>query len=472
MKHPARFRIFAPKKFKLQKTARRAPALFFALACAGVVESCLAPDPRLYQIEKHRDPAAADSARQNPPAAIAPEPAPRKNAQEPVKTDRLSALATSTSPAIPEKQARKPEPGTIRSNDPDLRIIKEGGQTYGVYRLREGEALYSAVVVRFTGRVEAAEVNQAARELMALNGIQDETRIPIGAEIRIPLHLIDEAFFFTPAPALRAAPRLGQFKHVILDAGHGGNDPGTVVRDLREADIAYDLMKRLESALRKRGLKVHALVSAHRDANHRTNGHTASSSRRHQYVNVMPAYSLADSKTGLNLRIYLIEDIYSRLLREGAAPEEVAFLSIHLDHLHPAVGGTMLYIPAAEQRLASFKATGDIYNNFTESRGHAIAFDAQQNLLAESSSSAFAQNLVASLRRARLPVHAYKPIRHHVYRGGGKWTPGIIRYSRVPVSVLIEAANLAHRADWQRIRSSDFRQRWAEAVARAIVSTR
>jgi N-acetylmuramoyl-L-alanine amidase len=339
-----------------------------------------------------------------------------------------------------------------------------------VYRLKAGEALYSAVVVRFTGRVEAEDVNQIAGQLIVLNNIPDETQIPVGAEIRIPLEMIDEAFFTAPAPP-RMRSRRGHFQHVILDAGHGGNDPGTLVRGLREDEIAFDLMKRLQAGLVKRGLRVHTLVSTYNNANKTTNGEATREGRRHQYVKVMPAYNMSDSRVGLNLRIYLIEDIYERLLRQGVKPEEIVFISIHLDHLHPAVGGSMVYIPETDQRLATFRATGEVYDKFSESHNQTISFDAQQNQFAESASEAFAQTLIASLRRAQLPVHAYQPIRGYVYRGGDKWTPGIIRYSRVPASVLIEAANLAHRADWQRMRSTDFRQRWAEAIVRAITTS-
>lgn len=53
--------------------------------------------------------------------------------------------------------------------------------------------------------------------------------------------------------------------------------------------------------------------------------------------------------------------------------------------------------------------------------------------------------------------------------GGRKWTPGIIRYSRVPTSVLLEAANLANSGDLMNMRLHQFRQRFVAAVAQAIV---
>jgi N-acetylmuramoyl-L-alanine amidase len=440
-----------------------------------LLESCLTPEPRFYQTDRRDREAATDSLRLAQPSSAIhertqsnenPETIPQATPDPPA----LKAAAAPVPPPAPGGQASRQGGRVPQSNDPALKMVQAGGRTYGSYRLKAGEALYSAVVVRFTGRVEAEDVNQIARQLLALNNISDETQIPTGAEIRIPLELIDDAFFAAQVPPQRISPRRGYFQHVILDAGHGGTDPGTIVRGLREDEIAFDLTKRIQAGLVKRGVKVHALVSTHHNASKMTNGHVMREGKRQQYVKVTPAYNMRDSRIGLNLRIYLIDDIYNRLQREGVAPEDVLFLSVHLDHLHPSVGGTMAYIPDAEERVTTFRATGEVYDNFIESRGQTISFDSHRSRLSENASAGFAQTLITSFRRDGLPVHAYKPIRGYVYRGGGKWTPGIIRYSRVPASVLIEASNLAHRADWQRIRSANFRQRWADAVVRAIVS--
>ncbi len=473
-------RLLSPAvKIVLLKTNGRCLRPGLALACASllVLEACLSPDPRFHQIDRHKRETAPDTVRHAPAASVAREPA--RNKEQAEATSRAAApappvpeSAASTAPQlVPGNAEIKRRGKALQSNDPELKIMKEGERTFGRYRLKSGEALYSAVVVRFTGRVEAEDVNQIARELMILNNIADETQIPTGAEIRIPVELIDEAFFTVPAPPLRAPPRRGYFQHVILDAGHGGNDPGTIVRSVREDEVAFDLLKRIRSGLVKRGVNVHTLVSAHPDAGQLSNGHAVREGKRHQYLQVTPIYDMEDSRIALNLRIYLVEDIYHSLLRQGVAPEDIVFISIHLDHLHPSVGGTMIYIPDAEERVANFKASGEVYAKFSESRDQTIVFDLQQNRLAETASQAFAQSVIASLRRASLLVHKHQPVRRYVYRGGSKWTPGVIRYSRVPVSVLIEAANLTHRADWQRIRSADFRERWANAVVRAIVST-
>ncbi len=52
----------------------------------------------------------------------------------------------------------------------------------------------------------------------------------------------------------RPAGRLGGV--VVLDAGHGGRDPGAVAHGLQEKDLALDIVRRTASRLRERGVEV------------------------------------------------------------------------------------------------------------------------------------------------------------------------------------------------------------------------
>ena len=67
-------------------------------------------------------------------------------------------------------------------------VDAEGG--FAIYRLRQGEALYSAVAVRFTGQLSAAQVNATAADIARRSGITDVTSIPVGHPIRIPLDML------------------------------------------------------------------------------------------------------------------------------------------------------------------------------------------------------------------------------------------------------------------------------------------
>jgi len=361
---------------------------------------------------------------------------------------------------------------------PDLAFQKnKAGEREAVYRLKKGEALYSAVVVRFTGRVEADEVNAIAQKLLAYNGIRDATKIADGAPIRIPTRFLDDDILRGKIPAVpRSArplikPRRSSRDelHVILDAGHGGNDPGTMVRGWVEDEIAYDLMIRIKRGLQAQGIKVYSTVRDKKTGDQINRGVTLANNRD-EYVKVTPEYYMADSRIALNLRIYLIEDLYRWMGQHGIPAENIFLISIHLDHLHPTLDGTMIYFPGAAERASQYRATGSIYRSYKEGRLGAISFSRREIENAEIASENFAFDLIDYFRRAQIPVHDYRPVRSYVYRHDHKWAPGIIRYSRVPTSILLEAANLSNRDDLWRIRSASFRQRIAEAVVKAVVA--
>ena len=75
-----------------------------------------------------------------------------------------------------------------------LVYAEDSGGEYALYRLQAGEALYSSVVVRFTGRVFAEDVNAVAAEIAARSRIADVTDIPIGYGVKIPLELVQPEF--------------------------------------------------------------------------------------------------------------------------------------------------------------------------------------------------------------------------------------------------------------------------------------
>lgn len=58
-------------------------------------------------------------------------------------------------------------------------------------------------------------------------------------------------------PFTKAVLPLAKIKKVVIDAGHGGTDPGTIGKTgLREKDVVLDITKRLSSLLRASGVEV------------------------------------------------------------------------------------------------------------------------------------------------------------------------------------------------------------------------
>ncbi|MFQ5627780.1 MAG: LysM peptidoglycan-binding domain-containing protein, partial [bacterium] len=143
---------------------------------------------------------------------------------------------------------------------PDLAFEKgSDGKLYAIYQLKSGEALYSSVVVRFTGRVEANDVNEMARKIMRANGISDPTKIPAGKKIKIPFDDLSDDFLTGGAPdrvVKIARNKRGSKLHIILDPGHGGSDPGAIKRGITEDELAYDVMLRAKSLLERSGATV------------------------------------------------------------------------------------------------------------------------------------------------------------------------------------------------------------------------
>ncbi len=146
----------------------------------------------------------------------------------------------------------------------DLRYGKDERGEFAVYGLRPGEALYSSVVVRFTGSIHAEDVNALAREIAARNGIADVTDIPIGFPVKVPLDVLLPEFLPAGHPRRveyeAAVTASARFRNqvtavdlegitVILDAGHGGRDVGASMSGVWESLYVYDVMLRVRRLL-------------------------------------------------------------------------------------------------------------------------------------------------------------------------------------------------------------------------------
>ena len=68
------------------------------------------------------------------------------------------------------------------------------GGRFAIYRLKEGETIYSNVVLRFTSFSGQKRIEQAVGDLLALNELVNVHEIPSGTSIRIPLHWIRNDF--------------------------------------------------------------------------------------------------------------------------------------------------------------------------------------------------------------------------------------------------------------------------------------
>ncbi len=392
------------------------------------------------------------------PAASAPSPPPAPTAAAPI-------------PAAPARQAAGPAVGLEYSD----------GEA--IYRLRPGEALYSAVVMRFTGQLHASDVNATAREIADRSGIADVTAIPVGYAVHIPFDVLLPEFLPAGNPrrlawekdreelaAIKRAIHAANLDgiHIILDAGHGGVDTGAVVDGVWESTYVYDVMSRVKRVLEEQ-TKATVWTTVDNPAFTRKNlERDVLANERDQRLLVQPPYDLGDTTTSVNLRWILTNSLLQRLQRQKVNPERVAFVSIHADSLHPAVRGLMVYVPSRSLRGARAPWQRAAYQCRETRSLSAPRFPAAFRSRAEALSSQLGEAIVRSAERFGIPVHPYQPVRSSVLRGGSRWVPAVLRYTLVPSAVLIEICNLNNEQDRRQLLTWRFREKLAHAIAAGL----
>jgi N-acetylmuramoyl-L-alanine amidase len=368
---------------------------------------------------------------------------------------------------------------------PSLTYERRGSEPYAVYRLQKGEALYSSVAIRFTGRVFARDVGDVLDRIVKFNEIENVSKIPAGYPVKIPMDLLLPEFLPQDDPARLAAETTKRQSaqvarrtraaglsgvHVILDSGHGGRDVGTEQGDVWESVYVYDVASRLKRIIEQQSSakvwmttrsKQHGFSVPDTNVLPRVSDH---------YVQTTPRYLLDDAIVGVNLRWYLANSIFRRALKEGVPREKVIFISIHADSLHPSLRGAMAYIPGASYATGTFKKSGEVYLARAEVREQpAVTQSKKDALLADGLSRNFANAVIGSFERKGLKVHPYSPVRDNVIRRGGAWVPAVIRHNQVPTRMLLEVCNLGNPKDRELMKTRKYRQQLAEAIYEGIV---
>jgi N-acetylmuramoyl-L-alanine amidase len=376
-----------------------------------------------------------------------------------------------------------------RSSASDLAYGKDSQGEYALYRLKAGEALYSAVVMRFTGRVEAVEVSAIARQIARRSGIQDPTGIPVGRAVKIPVSLLSPEYLPPTDPRrieVEATQREAEaFRNpggvrdlsgvtVILDPGHGGIDAGAVRGGVHEDELVYDIVCRIKRALERDTSA--AVLTTLQD---RVTGFEPREAGRlphdtQEVVLTTPPYhprSRGMRAVGVNLRWYLVNSYYRALRAKGVPAERVLFVSVHADSLHPAARGAMVYVPGERYRRGRYGSRGPAYASHREVRQEAyVSFTRRERLQSEGLSRGFSSHVVRAFRKGGIRLHPYQPVRDHVVRRGRAWVPAVIRCSRVPAKVLLEVGNLNNDEDRALLLQPAYRESVAAAFVEAVRS--
>ncbi|MGI0149991.1 MAG: N-acetylmuramoyl-L-alanine amidase family protein, partial [Thermoplasmata archaeon] len=371
-----------------------------------------------------------------------------------------------------------------RARPPELTFSKDDEGEYALYRLKRGEALYSAVVVRFTGRIEPDDVAEAAALIANRSGIRLVTEIPVGYFVKIPRSMLLPEFL-PPTDRKRKAVEIARREaenvknpvqsrhlegiHVILDAGHGGVDPGALIAGVAEHEYAYDLMCRVKTLLETESSAiVHPIIEdpaigfAPRSARilRAQGGETILTTPVH--VNGDPG----ETSLGVNLRWYLANSIARGLVNAGVDPSRTVFASFHADVLHPSLRGAMVYVPGERYRRGTYVCPEEECLRYGAVReAPRVRFSRAERVASEGLSREFAAGLMRAFAKRGIRVHPYQPVRDRIIRNGRAWLPAVLRGNRVPVKILIEMGNMNNPADRRLIQDPSFRQ----SVARAFV---
>jgi len=363
---------------------------------------------------------------------------------------------------------------------------EDGLGKYAAYRLRKGEALYSSVVIRYTDRVDPKGVNELADLIAKRSGITDVRGIQPGQLIKIPLAYLADPFQPEGSSELaeerevraevrrtvriEAGPRLKGVR-IILDAGHGGVDPGARANGIWESDFVYDISMRVRRLLEE---QTEAQVSS--TIRYPTLGfgirEELRTPSRAAEILTTPPFAVdgeSPSAVSVHLRWVLANDLFAAFRKARGDSQKTLFVSFHADSLHPSARGSMVYVPGAALVPSSFGLGASSAGRVAEGRRSGrVAFTGQEKLQGEARSRQFSEALLQALDQDRIPIHANRPIRNVIHRAGGKWVPAVIRYSTSATKVLIEVANLTNEEDAANLRDPNFRERYAAAVVSAM----
>jgi N-acetylmuramoyl-L-alanine amidase len=379
-----------------------------------------------------------------------------------------------------------------RSDDGALEYRTDGVGPHAVYRLRPGEALYSSVVVRFTGRTAADDVHAIAREIGERSAIRDVRDIPAGYEVKIPLDLLEPQFLPATDPRrLEAEAREAELARalardpvpepprglagvwIVLDPGHGGRDLGTIKNGVWEHDYVYDVACRVKHKLEQRTAARVLMTLEDRETGCDSGAGDRLVANQQGTILTDPPFLArleGEAQIGVNLRWYLANSIYRRAVSNGIDSDRVVFLSLHADSRHASLRGLMVYVPGAAHRTRTYGHDTRTYRQYREVREKPhVRFSHDERVRSEAVSRELGRTIVETFRRQKLPVQPYQPVRDKIIRGRSEWVPAVLRGNEIPTKLLVEMLNLANHEDAELLGKSVARDRLAEALVEALL---
>ncbi len=120
-------------------------------------------------------------------------------------------------------------------------------------------------------------------------------------------------------------PLVTKFKEVVIDAGHGGKDPGTIGRSgLQEKTVVLDIAKSLKRNLEQKGIKV--IMTRDRDDFISLEKRTEIASRSRANLFVSIHANASPHKSAKGLEIFYLRDLGSREKNDPQIKENRKYL--------------------------------------------------------------------------------------------------------------------------------------------------
>lgn len=375
--------------------------------------------------------------------------------------------------------------------DGKLDYASDSRGEHAIYRLRKGETLFTDVGVRFTDFTGNKDILKACKVIAERSGIKDVRDIDAGQKIYIPISMLSDRYLPEGSTgreeykaSLREAERLktNQARSaglagvvVILDPGHGGNDPGArhAPTGLYEDELNYDIVCRIRALLQSEtGARVYVTVADRSSRFVPTDAKRFSFDKDEELATTPPHRNNRGAVVSANLRWMLANSIYDAELRRGTDSRKIVFTSIHTDSIfNERVRGAMIYIPGAKLRRGEEVRTDSVYARYAEGRQfNRFTSNYAELRRDEALSRNFAVVLLNELGRKRIKRHDQgDPIRSQIRRSKKRtFVPAVLRNTKVPTKILIETANLKNAVDRKRLADPWWRQQFALAYVDAL----
>jgi N-acetylmuramoyl-L-alanine amidase len=238
----------------------------------------------------------------------------------------------------------------------------------------------------------------------------------------------DQTWEALPVPAVPVKTP-GGVKTVVLDAGHGGKDPGAVANGIREKDINLRVARLMADMLKKEGLRV--VLTRSTDVYLQLSQRTGIAIKEDADAFVsLHCNALPKGRTAQGVEIYLM-----------ALPSDKHAMELALIENRELVGGGLESSEAVDRRTRILlKILGDM----------------QQNVKIQESTS-FAEILYSRGGAKKLPMRRVAQAPFFVLRGAA-----------MP-SVLVEMGFLTNKVEAAKLKNANYQRQIAEALSAGIV---